>query len=213
MIWIALGSVVVAALIAATFLPSEAIRAARRLAQRSDGTTSQTRASIEANHARRAVRDGLIVPVAVMVALGVGIAAVHVLTPWSRAAMMFGTNTAETATVSENLTDSVRDGQPAPGASGTDGGLLPAPSLQSTPSVGTPMDAGEEQSIATFLLTHWPLHPLFLTLLALGLWRVYRRAARQHHAYTDGVRTRQRQYQRRDLRELSNAPDAAEEDA
>lgn len=209
MVWIALGSVGVAALIAATFLPSDAIREARRLALRSDGTTSQTRASIEANHARRAVRNGLVVPLVLMTAVGVGIAAVHELTPWSRAATVFGSNTAETATVSDELVGGVRDGATAP--DGSPAGATARPPAQGTiPSVGTPMDAGHEQTLSNFLLTHWPLHPVFLVLLGLALWRVYRRAASQHRVYMDGVRARQRQYQRRDL-QLASTPEGTDD--
>ena len=188
MIALALGAVVVAALLVAAMLPYESLAAAKRLGLRNDGTESLRRAAREARHRRRALLAGAVYPVLGVAALAAAGVAADVYTPWSRVALLFGSATSETALLSEAQVERVREQE-----------MMDEMAVEAAEEVGLAPALGRGAGLGGFFLEHWPLRPLFVVLLGGALWLVYRRAGAAHRAYDSALRARHRDYHRHDL--------------
>ncbi len=183
MIWIFAGPALLFLIALPVLLPYRSLRLALRNGRHSNGSRSQSRTRREVRHATRFFRNHIILPFLAFVLLGIGMFLFHrYVVPDTTLHELFGDNHPETSlhapdmeawyeAIDEARRESrqiVREGSP----------WVP------------------KQRLRDILLTHWPLHLLFLTvppaLLLWFLFRSYLPAARTYHR---GVKKRHTRYQ------------------
>lgn len=185
MVWFVLLAVGVVAVSSAMSFPLHAVRQARRMSLRSDGTESRNRAARERTHSVRLVMRAAVGPVLFVAVFGAILLAVEAFTPWSDVASLMGTTTPETATVSEGLVDQIREAE-------LERERLDRLRREAETEGYRPAPAGSP--VQRFLTTHWPLRPLGLLCLGLVVWLARRQSQRARDAYAEAMRARRRDY-------------------
>ncbi len=193
MIWFVVVAVLVVSTYIVVYAPYETVREAKRLGIRGDGSESPSRATREVSHRKRMIRNVVIVPLLVTFAISGGMVVLDFVIPNSPLADLLGGVTSETATVSEELVQSLEDELAAQMRAERE--MAEADSLHILDAQG--------QTSFEFFTTHWPLRIIFLFVLAALLVHMHNRVMKARQAYDKGVGERRREYARLDLQALS----------